>query len=398
MASARRTAKRTVRCRPARVRMPFVRLLCFPVCAPSWRPWPRCLVKCPDRCLGLVSESFLSPPSERWLSFAGCVRVAVSALLVVIRSRGAVFFFSHGPPLGPSLHCSAHEVSTLRRRGLSLRAALACSMLLRGCVILPRYGRADAARTAFPCGGLAASVLAKRWPQPRTAWLEWLALFFFLLLRVWRRFSARGAFARMELTRGAWLLALVLLAAATGEAAISSKAGVTDTDAGLLCVVSGALKGGARQAQVDTARAFTLMSAIAAHRAGPGVAKGAQPALAKMSAGTKQEAVAASQRATHALASLERQKARAAALAQAIATSAAEAATLSAHIAGEMDQWARIASTLASKATSGFPCITTNPSSNAGTITVTRNLVAATEPQSGSGTANGKPVPAECDA
>ncbi|KAH8610488.1 hypothetical protein ERJ75_001096600 [Trypanosoma vivax] len=114
------------------------------------------------------------------------------------------------------------------------------------------------------------------------------------------------------------------------------------------------------------------MTAIAAHRAGPDVAKGAQPALAKMSARTKQEAVAASQRATHALASLERQKARAAALAQAIATSAAEAATLSAHIAGEMDQWARIASTLASKATSGFPCITTNPSSNAGTITVTR--------------------------
>ncbi|CCD18310.1 hypothetical protein, conserved in T. vivax, (fragment), partial [Trypanosoma vivax Y486] len=140
------------------------------------------------------------------------------------------------------------------------------------------------------------------------------------------------------------------------------------------------------------------MTAIAAHRAGPDVAKGAQPALAKMSARTKQEAVAASQRATHALASLERQKARAAALAQAIATSAAEAATLSAHIAGEMDQWTRIASTLASKATSGFPCITTNPSSNAGTITVTRNLVAATEPQSGSGTANGKPVPAECDA
>ncbi|KAH8610521.1 hypothetical protein ERJ75_001093600 [Trypanosoma vivax] len=171
-----------------------------------------------------------------------------------------------------------------------------------------------------------------------------------------------------------------------------------DTDAGLLRVVSGALKGGARQAQVDTARAFTLMTAIAAHRAGPDVAKGAQPALAKMSARTKQEAVAASQRATHALASLERQKARAAALAQAIATSAAEAATLSAHIAGEMDQWARIASTLASKATSGFPCITTNPSSNSGTITVTRNLVAATEPQSGSGTANGKPVPAECDA
>ncbi|CCD19873.1 hypothetical protein, conserved in T. vivax [Trypanosoma vivax Y486] len=221
---------------------------------------------------------------------------------------------------------------------------------------------------------------------------------FFLLFRVWRRFSARSAFARMELTRGAWLLALFLLAAATGEAAISSKAGVTEADARLLCVVSGALKGGARQAQVDTARAFTLMRDIAAHRAGPDVAKGAQPALAKMSAGTKQETVAASQRATHALASLERQKARAAALAQAIATSAAEAATLSAHIAGEMDQWARIASTLASKATSGFPCITTNPSSNAGTITVTRNLVAATEAQSGSGTAYGKPVPTECDA
>ncbi|CCD21005.1 hypothetical protein, conserved in T. vivax [Trypanosoma vivax Y486] len=222
--------------------------------------------------------------------------------------------------------------------------------------------------------------------------------FFFLLFRGWRSFSARGAFARMDMTRGAWLLALFLLAAATGEAAIDNKAGVNDTDAGLLCVVSGALKGGARQAQVDTERAPDLMSTIAKHRAGPDVAKGAQPALAKMSARTKQEAVAASQRATHALASLERQKARAAALAQAIATSAAEAATLSAHIAGEMDQWARIASTLASKAQSGFPCITTNPSSNSGTIHVTRNLVAATEPQSGSGTANGKPVPAECDA
>ncbi|CCD18190.1 hypothetical protein, conserved in T. vivax, partial [Trypanosoma vivax Y486] len=220
----------------------------------------------------------------------------------------------------------------------------------------------------------------------------------FLLFRVWCRFSARGAFARMELTRGAWLLALVLLAAATGEAAIDSKAGVTEADAGLLCVVSGALKGGARQAQVDTARAFTLMTAIAAHRAGPDVAKGAQPALAKMSARTKQEAVAASQRATHALASLERQKARAAALAQAIATSAAEAATLSAHIAGEMDQWTRIASTLVSKATNGYPCITTSPSSNAGTITLSRNLAAATEAQSGGGTAYGKPVPAACDA
>ncbi|CCD19930.1 hypothetical protein, conserved in T. vivax [Trypanosoma vivax Y486] len=117
-----------------------------------------------------------------------------------------------------------------------------------------------------------------------------------------------------------------------------------------------------------------------------------------MSAGTKQEAVAASQRATHALASLERQKARAAALAQAIATSAAEAATLSAHIAGEMDQWTRIAATLVSKATSGFPCITTNPNSNAGTISVSSNLVRQTEPQSGSGTAKGKPVPTDCDA
>ncbi|CCD20409.1 hypothetical protein, conserved in T. vivax [Trypanosoma vivax Y486] len=221
--------------------------------------------------------------------------------------------------------------------------------------------------------------------------------FFFLLFRVWRRFSARGAFARMELTRGAWLLALVLLAAATGEAAISSKAGVTDTDAGLLCVVSGALKGGARQAQVDTERAFTLMSAIAAHRAGPDVAKGAKPALAKMSARTKQETVAQTQRATHALASLERRKARAAALAQAIATRATEAATLSAHIAGEMDQWTRIASTLVSKAESGFPCITSDPTTHAGTITLTSNLVEANEAQSGTGTAKGAPVPAECD-
>ncbi|CCD21794.1 hypothetical protein, conserved in T. vivax [Trypanosoma vivax Y486] len=222
--------------------------------------------------------------------------------------------------------------------------------------------------------------------------------FFFLLFRGWRRFSARGAFARMDMTRGAWLLALFSLAAATGEAAIDNKAGVTEADARLLCVVSGALKGGARQAQVDTARAFTLMSAIAAHRAGPDVAKGDKPALAKMSARTKQEAVAQSQRATHALASLERRKARAAKLAQAIATSAAEAATLSAHIAGEMDQWARIASTLVSKATSGFPCITTAPNSNAGTINLSRNLVAANEAQSGTGTAKGTPVPTECDA
>ncbi|KAH8610495.1 hypothetical protein ERJ75_001095600 [Trypanosoma vivax] len=202
----------------------------------------------------------------------------------------------------------------------------------------------------------------------------------------------------MELTRGAWLLALFLLPAATGEAAIDNKAGVTEADARLLCVVSGALKGGARQAQVDTERAFTLMTAIAAHRAGPDVAKGAQPALAKMSARTKQEAVAQNQRATHALASLERQKARAAALAKAIATSATEAATLSAHIAGEMDQWTRIASTLFSKAQSGFPCITTNPNSNAGTINLSRNLVAANQEQSGGSSAYGKPVPAECDA
>ncbi|KAH8610519.1 hypothetical protein ERJ75_001094600 [Trypanosoma vivax] len=112
----------------------------------------------------------------------------------------------------------------------------------------------------------------------------------------------------MDMTRGAWLLALFSLAAATGEAAIDNKAGVIDTDAGLLCVVSGALKGGARQAQVDTERAFDLMSAIAAHRAGPDVAKGAQPKLAKMSARTKQEAVAQSHRAKNALASLERQR------------------------------------------------------------------------------------------
>ncbi|KAH8610489.1 hypothetical protein ERJ75_001096400 [Trypanosoma vivax] len=202
----------------------------------------------------------------------------------------------------------------------------------------------------------------------------------------------------MDMTRGAWLLAPFSLAAATGEAAVDNKAGVNDTDAGLLCVVSGALKGGARQAQVDTERAPDLMSTIAKHRAGPDVAKGEQPALAKMSARTKQEAVAASQRATHALASLERQKARAAALAKAIATSATEAATLSAHIAGEMDQWTRIASTLFSKAQSGFPCITTNPSSNAGTINLSRNLVAANQEQSGGSSAYGKPVPAECDA
>ncbi|CCD19470.1 hypothetical protein, conserved in T. vivax [Trypanosoma vivax Y486] len=171
-----------------------------------------------------------------------------------------------------------------------------------------------------------------------------------------------------------------------------------DTDAGLLRVVSGALKGGARQAQVDTARAFTLMTAIAAHRAGPRVAKGEQPALAKVSAGMKQEAVAKSQRAKNALASLERRKAGAAALAKDIATSAAEAATLSAHIAGEMDQWTRIASTLVSKATNGFPCITTNPTANAGTITVTSKLVEANEAKSGTGAAKGAPVPTECDA
>ncbi|KAH8610514.1 hypothetical protein ERJ75_001093500 [Trypanosoma vivax] len=202
----------------------------------------------------------------------------------------------------------------------------------------------------------------------------------------------------MDMTRGAWLLAPFSLAAATGEAAIDNKAGVTEADALLLCVVAGALKGGARQAQVDTERAFTLMSAIASHRAGPDVAKGAQPALAKMSARTKQEAVAQNQRATHALASLERRKARAAALAKAIATRAQEAATLSAHIAGEMDRWTRIASTLVSKAESGFPCITTDPNTNAGTINLSRNLVAANEAQSGTGAAKGTPVPTECDA
>ncbi|KAH8610499.1 hypothetical protein ERJ75_001095300 [Trypanosoma vivax] len=127
---------------------------------------------------------------------------------------------------------------------------------------------------AFPFGGLAASVLAKRWPQPRTAWLEWLALFFFLLCSWLAQLLCQRRFARMDMTRGAWLLALFLLAAATGEAAIDNKAGVNDTDAGLLCVVSGALKGGARQAQVDTARAFDLMSTIAKHRAGPDVAQG----------------------------------------------------------------------------------------------------------------------------
>ncbi|CCD19452.1 hypothetical protein, conserved in T. vivax [Trypanosoma vivax Y486] len=127
-------------------------------------------------------------------------------------------------------------------------------------------------------------------------------------------------------------------------------------------------------------------------------AKSAQPSLAKMSAPTKQEAVAYMLRAMHALVSREGQKVQPGAFCKAIATSAAKAATLSAHIAGEMDQWARIASTLVSKATSGFPCITTDPSSNAGTITLTRNLVAATEPQSGSGTAKGTPVPTECDA
>ncbi|CCD20664.1 hypothetical protein, conserved in T. vivax, partial [Trypanosoma vivax Y486] len=222
--------------------------------------------------------------------------------------------------------------------------------------------------------------------------------FFFLLCRGWRRFSARGAFARMELTRGAWLLALFLLAAATGEARISSKAGVTEADARLLCVLSGALKGGARQAQVDTERAFTLMTAIAAHRAGPSVAKGARTALAKMSDEMRQDAMKKGKRARNALASLERQKAQAAKLAQAIATSAAEAATLSAHIAGEMDQWARIASTLVSKATNGFPCITTNPKGHAGAIDLRSGLVDETQNQSGGNTAYGKPVPSACNA
>ncbi|CCD20369.1 hypothetical protein, conserved in T. vivax [Trypanosoma vivax Y486] len=63
-----------------------------------------------------------------------------------------------------------------------------------------------------------------------------------------------------------------------------------------------------------------------------------------------------------------------------------------------MDQWARIASTLVSKATSGFPCITTGATSNAGTITLGSNLVAADQARSGGGTAYGKPVPTECDA
>ncbi|KAH8610496.1 hypothetical protein ERJ75_001096200 [Trypanosoma vivax] len=202
----------------------------------------------------------------------------------------------------------------------------------------------------------------------------------------------------MDMTRGAWLLALFLLAAATGEAAIDNKAGVNDTDAGLLCVVSGALKGGARQAQVDTERAPDLMSTIAKHRAGPDVAKGEQPALAKMSNGMRQDAMKRTQKAKNALESLERKKAGSAQLAKAIAKKAAEQATLSAHIAGEMDQWARIASTLVSKATSGYPCITTAPTGDAGTIDLEANLVDANEAQSGTGTARGRPVPNACDA
>ncbi|KAH8610504.1 hypothetical protein ERJ75_001093800 [Trypanosoma vivax] len=117
-----------------------------------------------------------------------------------------------------------------------------------------------------------------------------------------------------------------------------------------------------------------------------------------MSAGTKQETVAQNQRAKNALASLERRKARAAALAKDIATRATEAATLSAHIAGEMDQWTRIASTLVSKAENGFPCITTAPTDHAGTITVTSKLVEANEAKSGGGTAKGTPVPTTCEA
>ncbi|KAH8610527.1 hypothetical protein ERJ75_001092800 [Trypanosoma vivax] len=266
-------------------------------------------------------------------------------------------------------------------------------MLLRGCVPLPRYGRSTrrglAFRAGFGCVGACEALAAAAHGMAGMACAFFSCFSWLATLLCQRRFCEDGHDTRP------WLLALFLLAAATGEAAIDNKAGVTEQDARLLCVVSGALKGGARQAQVDTERAFTLMSAIAAHRAGPDVANGAAAALAKMSASTKQETVAQTQRAKNALASLERRKARAAALAKDIATRATEAATLSAHIAGEMDQWTRIASTLVSKAENGFPCISTAPTDHAGTITVTSKLVEANEAKSGSGTAKGKPVPAD---
>ncbi|KAH8610524.1 hypothetical protein ERJ75_001092400 [Trypanosoma vivax] len=139
------------------------------------------------------------------------------------------------------------------------------------------------------------------------------------------------------------------------------------------------------------------MTAIAAHRAGPDVAKGAQPALAKMSARTKQEAVAQSQRATHALASLERQKARA----QHSRRPSRQAQQKRPH--SQRTSQAKWTNGRASQALS-LPRQRAASRASPRTeqqrrhITVTRNLVAATEPQSGSGTANGKPVPAECDA
>ncbi|KAH8606908.1 hypothetical protein ERJ75_001471600 [Trypanosoma vivax] len=268
-------------------------------------------------------------------------------------------------------------------------------MLLRGCVPLPRYGRADSARTAFPCGGLAASVLAKRWPQ--RARHGWNGLRFFFLfscvasLLCQRRFCEDGADTRRVAA------CAFLLAAATGEAAIDNKAGVTEADAGLLCVVSGALKGGARQAQVDTARAFTLMTPSPHTALGPMSRKArSQRSLRCQRARSKKQSRRASAQRTHWRALKGRRHARQhsrrpsrqAQQKRPHCQRTSQAKWTNGHASQALSSPRQRAATRASPRTR---TATPAPSPY-------RNLVAATEPQSGSGTAYGKPVPTECDA
>ncbi|KAH8610515.1 hypothetical protein ERJ75_001094800 [Trypanosoma vivax] len=265
-------------------------------------------------------------------------------------------------------------------------------MLLRGCVPLPRYGRSDSARTGFPCGGLAASVLAKRWPQPRTAWLEWLALFFLAFawlasLLCQRRFCEDGHDTRRVaacafFTRGC-----------DGEAAIDNKAGVTEADA----VCSASCRAHSREARGRRrwTRARVYLMSPSPHTAlGPMSRKArSQRSLRCQRARSKKQWRRTSAQRTHWRALKGRR--RAAALAKAIATSATEAATLSAHIAGEMDQWTRIASTLVSKARR-LPVHHHEPNTTPAP-SLKQKLGCSERGTVGRGQLR-QPVPAECDA
>ncbi|KAH8610490.1 hypothetical protein ERJ75_001095400 [Trypanosoma vivax] len=111
-----------------------------------------------------------------------------------------------------------------------------------------------------------------------------------------------------------------------------------------------------------------------------------------MSAGMRQDAVKRTQKATHALASLERKKAGAAQLAKAIAKKQQKRphSQRTCRRNGPMDT-SRKHSRLQSN--ERLPVHHHDPTGDAGTIDLSRNLVAANQEQSGGSSAYGKPVP-----